>query len=180
MVVLLAGGKSTRTTKMKQLYMVDADYLINLQIKKLLGYGFKVAVVLGFNFNKLKNIIDEDVVILENKNYEDGMFSSVKVACKELDVNSLLFCHIDRPIADKEVFDLLLDVDSDVAVAYKNYKKAPPIFIKSKMFNDLIESDFKRLDYWVESINSLTLVDVIDEKVHFNANTDLELKRYFD
>jgi len=47
------------------------------------------------------------------------------------------------------------------------------------MKKDIEESSHSRLDHWVESNSSLSLVDVKDEKVHFNANTDSELKRYF-
>jgi len=179
LVILLAGGESKRTSTMKQLYKIDGEFLINVQIKKLLSYGYDVAVILGHNFENIKKIIDSDVKILKNENYKDGMFSSVKLACKELDSKKYLFCHIDRPIADKEVFEVLLNVKTDVAVAFKDSKKAPPIMINSTMKKDIEESSHSRLDHWIESISSLSLVDVKDEKVHFNANTDSELKRYF-
>ena len=42
-VVLLAAGKSSRTSVMKQLYPIKGEYLINRQIRKLRGYGYNVA-----------------------------------------------------------------------------------------------------------------------------------------
>ncbi len=179
MVVLLAAGESSRTTTMKQLYKIDGEYLINIQIKKLLSYGYRVGVVLGHNGENIKSLLNEDVVIMYNDNYRDGMFSSVKKAFKELEEDTLIFCHIDRPIADKDVFKLLLISESDVAVAFLHQKKAPPIMIKSTMRDSLLDSPLTRLDHWVEANSSLELVDVMDEKVHFNANTDESLRKYF-
>jgi len=179
-IVLLAGGESSRTTNMKQLYEIKGEYLINVQIQKLLDYGYDVAVVLGHNYKEIKNILDKNVRVVINKNYKDGMFSSVKIACRELESDTLLFCHIDRPIADKEVFEKLLKAKTDIATAYKNQKKAPPILIKSDMKKIIQDSKHHRLDHWIESIKSVSLVEVEDEKVHFNANTDEELVKYFD
>lgn len=178
-VVLLGAGRSSRTTNMKQLYKIDGEYLINIQIKKLLFYGYKVAVVLGHNYHSIVDVLDEVVVVLHNENYEDGMFSSVKKAVEELQEDTLIFCHIDRPIADKEVFEKLLKSNSQVAVTYLHQKKAPPIMIKSTMKNSLLSSKHKRLDYWIEECKDLQLLHVEDEKVHFNANNDEELRKYF-
>ena len=176
----LAGGRSSRTTDMKQLYKVDGEYLINLQIKKLLDYGYEVAVVLGHNSQMIREKIKFDVTILVNENYDDGMFSSVKFACKELDVETLLFFHLDRPMVDKEVFEAVGSSKTKVAVAYRDSKKAPPIKISSIMKQEIQTSSFNRLDYWVESLKDVTFVDVLDEKVHFNGNTDEDLFKYFN
>ncbi len=178
-VVLLAAGESSRTTTMKQLYKIDGEYLINVQIKKLLSYGYRVAVVLGHNYENISAILDIDAIVIKNENYREGMFSSVKKALKELEEDYLLFCHVDRPIADRKVFESLLKSKSDVAVAYYNQKKAPPIMIKSTMRESILNSNHSRLDQWIEENSNLLLVDVEDEKVHFNANTDEELRRYF-
>lgn len=178
-VVLLAAGKSSRTTTMKQLYKVDGEYLINLQIKKILSYGYNVAVVLGHNYENIVSILEKDVKVVYNANYKEGMFSSVKEAFRELSEEVLLFCHIDRPIADRDVFESLLKCESEVAVAYLYQRRAPPIMIKSTKKDALLSSQHSRLDHWVVSNTDLSLVEVTDEKVHFNANTDEELRRYF-
>ena len=178
-VVLLAAGESSRTSDMKQLYIVDGEYLINHQIKKVLSYAYEVAVILGHEYEKLSSILDKRVKIIQNFNYKDGMFSSVKTAFKSLESNRLIFCHIDRPIPNKEVFELLLKSDSEIATAFYNNKKAPPIMIQSSMKEELLSSDINRLDYWIESTKKVSYIKVDDERVHFNANTDEELGRYF-
>jgi len=96
-VVLLAAGRSSRSSVMKQLYPVMGEYLINHQIRKLRAYGYDVAVVLGHAYEKIRSVLNENVTIIHNEHYEEGMFSSVKSAFKALDDEQLIFCHIDRP-----------------------------------------------------------------------------------
>jgi len=179
-VVLLAAGKSSRTSIMKQLYPVKGEYLINVQIGILHSYGFDVAVVLGHEYERIRTILDNSVTIIHNENYEDGMFSSVKKAFKELNAEQLIFCHIDRPIPDLAVFEALLQSDKAIAVAFYQGEKAPPIRIKFSMKKRLLDSDLERLDYWIAAENDVAYVEVDDPKVHYNANTDETLKKYFN
>ena len=179
-VVLLAAGKSSRTSVLKQLYPVKGEYLINVQIRTLQTYGFDVSVVLGHEYEKIRTILDPDVTIVQNENYEEGMFSSVKKAFKELNAEQLIFCHIDRPIPDLGVFEALLQSDKAIAVAFYQGKKAPPIRIRASMKNRLLDSNLERLDYWIAAEDDVDYVEVDDPKVHYNANTDETLKKYFN
>ena len=179
-VVLLAAGKSSRTSTMKQLYPVKAEYLINVQIRALQTYGFDVAVVLGHEYERIRTILDNSVTIIHNENYEEGMFSSVKKVFEVLDEEQIVFCHIDRPIPDLGVFEALLQSDKAIAVAFYQGEKAPPIRIRSSMKKRLMDSSLERLDHWIAEEDDVDYVEVDDPKVHYNANTDEALKRYFD
>jgi molybdenum cofactor cytidylyltransferase len=178
-IVLLAAGKSTRTSQMKQLYISDGEYLINKQINILLSYGYEVAVVLGHRYEEIKSILNQNIKILYNDKYELGMFSSVKKAFEELEADRLLFCHIDRPIVSKEIFEKLIRSESEIATTFFNSKKAPPIMIKYSMKKELLDSKHTRLDYWIENTKRALYIEVDDERVHYNANSDEKLKRYF-
>lgn len=178
-VVLLAAGKSTRTTVMKPLYRIGGDVLINHQIRKLLDYGYEVAVVLGHAFEKIRPVIGPEVTVIRNERYEKGMFSSVKKAFETLDTPELYFCHIDRPVPDKSVFEALSHSPSPVAVAFFDGRRAPPVRISSAMKAALLTSTETRLDHWVLATGIADFVPVDDPKVLYNANTDKELERYF-
>lgn len=179
-VVLLAAGRSSRTSVMKQLYPIKGEYLINRQIRKLRGYGFDVAVVLGHAYEKIRSVLDQDVTIVHNEHYEEGMFSSVKSAFKAVDDEELIFCHIDRPVPDRAVFEALMKSKKPVAVAFYDGEKAPPIRICSSMKELLLASGLERLDRWIKAVEDVDYVKVNDPKVHYNANTDETLKQYFD
>jgi len=108
------------------------------------------------------------------------MFSSVKSAFKALDDEQLIFCHIDRPVPDKAVFEALMKSEKPVAVAFYGGEKAPPIRIRASMKERLLTSDLERLDHWIAAADDVDYVDVNDPKVHHNANTDETLLQYFD
>jgi molybdenum cofactor cytidylyltransferase len=177
--VLLAAGKSRRTSGLKQLYRVEGEYLVNLQIRRLRSYGFNVAVVLGYEAETIQKILDKEVTVIFNEMYEEGMFSSVKKAFLHLDSEALLFCHVDRPVPDPAVFHALLHTDAEVAVASYKGRKAPPLYIHASAKNRLLHTSLKRLDHWVSSEEGVAYVEVDDPKVHWNANSDEALKRYF-
>jgi molybdopterin-guanine dinucleotide biosynthesis protein A len=101
------------------------------------------------------------------------------MAFKVLNDEQLVFCHVDRPIPDLAVFEALLQSDNDIAVAFNQGEKAPPIRIKSSMKKRLLDSDLERLDYWIAAEDDVDYVEVDDPKVHYNANTDETLKKYF-
>ncbi len=161
-VVLLAAGKSTRTTDMKQLYLVDGEYLINIQIRKLISYGFKVVVVLGHRYKEVLEIIDKRVEVVHNAEYEEGMFCSVKSVFRVCQADRFIFCHTDRPIADKDVFLSLIKSPKDIAVAFCCEKKAPPIMMKYSVKNCILSSNLKRLDFWIESQEDVEYTKVSD------------------
>jgi len=179
-VVLLAAGKSRRTSGLKQLYRTGGEYLLNRQIRTLQSYGFEVAVVLGYACEKIRKVLDKGVTVIENENYEEGMFSSVKKAFKVLESETLIFCHVDRPVPDISVFKALLQNENPVAAAFHKDRKAPPIKIHASVRSRLLDSDFTRLDHWVVALgDSAAYVEVDDPKIHYNANTDEALDKYF-
>ena len=178
-VVLLAAGESSRTTGLKQLYKVKGEYLINRQIEQILAFGYEVVVVLGYASQKIASCINKDVNIIVNQNYKEGMFSSVKRAFELLDANRLIFCHIDRPLAKKELFEQLLKTESPIASASYKGKNAPPIMIQSSMKEALLASKATRLDYWIESTKKVVRFESDDARLLHNANTDEALRRYF-
>ena len=178
-IVLLAAGKSTRTSGMKQLYKIGDEYLINVQIKKLLDYGYEVLVVLGYRYEDMLAVLDKRVEVVHNSEYEKGMFSSVQAVFRESAASQFLFCHTDRPIADREVYERMMASMSDVAVAFCCEKKAPPIMMRTVVKEQILNAKEHRLDYWVLAFKELEFIKVDDEKIHHNANSDSELERYF-
>ena len=179
-IVLLAAGASRRTSQMKQLYRIQNEYLINKQIADLKGYGYDVVVILGHRAEEIASIINQEVQILYNTQYKKGMFSSIQLAFKTLNEERLVFCHIDRPIVEKEIFERLLTSKAPVATTQYQGKKAPPVMIQSSMRDNLLNSSALRLDAWVLGSKEVEHIEVDDQRVHFNANTDETLRRYFD
>ncbi|MHC3994969.1 nucleotidyltransferase family protein [Thiomicrolovo sp. ZZH C-3] len=178
-VVLLSAGRSSRTSDLKSLYRVEGEYLINRQIRQLQSYGYDVAVVLGYAYERISAVLPEGVRVIRNEAYGEGMFSSIKRAFETLDAPELYFCQVDRPVPDKRVFDALSRSKSPVATAFFEGHRAPPQRISAVMKSDLLASDAGRLDAWIEATGIAEAVAVDDPKVALNANTDEALRRIF-
>ncbi len=81
-IVILAAGNSSRLGESKQLLCsADGLNLMNKTIKHAFESRFgKVFIVLGSNFEKHKKAVytNEPIYIVENKNWQNGMGSSLK------------------------------------------------------------------------------------------------------
>lgn len=78
-ILLLAAGSSSRLGHPKQLVEINSQPLLQKMVETSLGSGcYPVVVVLGAYFEKIKPVIEKlPIHILENKNWESGMGSTV-------------------------------------------------------------------------------------------------------
>lgn len=179
-VILLAAGESSRTTTPKQLYRVGGgEYLINHQINILRGYGFDISVVLGAHYQAILSIIDKEVDIIYNPEYQKGMFDSVKKAFFAVDEEWVFIYHVDRVMAKKATFERLLQSDKMIVTVCNNGIQSPPILINFSLKDELLKAKETRLDYWIANQKSVEFVEVNDPHTLLNANTDETLRRYF-
>ncbi len=101
--IILAAGGSTRMGSSKQLLKIGKESLI----RRTIGIALEIApltctVVLGANFEKHKKEIEDlPIDIVHNRNWEQGMGSSIKVGIQnlkryQLDAFYILVC--DQPM----------------------------------------------------------------------------------
>ena len=147
---MLAAGKSSRLGKPKQLVLFNG--------KSLLKHGVEVAidvttepviVVLGANPELLeKELVDKPVTMVINKEWEEGMASSIRCGLKKLleitpnaDAAVIMVC--DQPFVTAELLTGLIEKYREtqkpiVASSYENSRGTPALFDKS-IFALLIE-----------------------------------------
>ncbi|KQC13193.1 MAG: hypothetical protein APR63_01040 [Desulfuromonas sp. SDB] len=178
-ILLLAGGKSSRTTIPKQLFVVEQKPLICWQIEKCLEYHpGNVYVVLGANYSSIRgHLTPYPVKIIHNSSWDKGMISSVKIGLESIQENQVFIHPVDVPIPGKSVFTKLLEYQC--AVPTYQGKKGHPVLISKRYYQDLISSA-QRLDHWINQSNVFQLVDTDDPDILLNLNTDRELKQWQD
>ena len=107
--IILAGGESTRAGTNKMLLEVGGKPIIFHTIDSMRPFVDKIIVVTGkFHDELIQNLKDVEVVF--NKNYKDGMFSSVRAGVARAEGNFFILPG-DCPCVSKETFKLLLDCD---------------------------------------------------------------------
>jgi len=149
-IIILAAGASTRMGQPKQLLKYHDVNLIQHAIDEALAAGAqKVLVVLGSNAEKISEQINKKQAnVLYNKNWEEGIASSIKEGLQQslllsanLDAIILMVC--DQPYVNAALLKNLVSqhVESQkniVASQYKDTLGTPVLFHKS-FFPELLK-----------------------------------------
>ncbi|NOX66233.1 MAG: NTP transferase domain-containing protein [Chlorobi bacterium] len=152
--LLIASGLSSRIDGFKPLLQYEGkSFLINI-VEKLLNILPNLVVVIGYNHDKLldelnKNFekrleqvsdrswtINDRVKIIYNKNYNEGMFTSLQLGVKELaDSDWVLYHFIDQPNLPKEFYSDILKQKTEasnwIQPLFKGVKGHPVLFDKN-------------------------------------------------
>jgi molybdenum cofactor cytidylyltransferase len=149
-IIILAAGASTRMGQPKQLLKYNDANLIQHAIDEALAAGSqKVLIVLGSGAEKISEQINKKQAnILYNKNWEEGMASSIKEGLQQslllsanVDVIILMVC--DQPYVNAALLRNLLNqhIESGkpiIASQYKDTLGTPVLFHKS-FFPELLK-----------------------------------------
>ena len=149
-VIILAGGKSARLGKPKQLLKFNGKTFLQhaLDTAELAGLG-PVIVVLGSQKSILeRGISGNNVLILENKNWEEGMASSIRAGVEKIkqlsgDIDGTVIMVCDQPFVSPDLLNTLLITQREtgkavVASSYESIAGTPVIFHQS-VFAQLME-----------------------------------------
>ncbi len=149
-VIILAAGRSARLGRPKQLLPYQGKSLLvhAVDIAKDSEAG-PVIVVLGAGASELEKLIDEkNLHIVENKEWQEGIASSIRCGLNTLkrvallsDAVILMVC--DQPHIDTTIINELIDTQKKtgkpiVASRYGNTTGTPVLFFKS-LFAELLE-----------------------------------------
>ena len=142
-IVILAAGVSKRLGSPKQLLTYKKQNLLRHAVDTALETGCpSVFVVLGANMELLKKELkDKPAIIIENKNWEEGMASSIRAALQNitatiLQPDSVIFMVCDQPFVNSSLLLKLLATKQQaglpiVASSYAGKMGTPALFDKS-------------------------------------------------
>jgi len=147
--LILAAGQSKRLGSSKQLLLYEGQTLINRLISIVRKASSNpITVVIGANAESIKAaIIDKEVEIVVNNNWEEGMASSLRVGLEKaiasngsLDGMMIMVC--DQPFINEESIQSLLGLQKETnlpmaACYYSNSIGTPALFHKS-VFPELL------------------------------------------
>jgi|GEM_PF-347993 len=152
--ILLAAGKGSRMGIQKQLLNWSGDTLLEESINEILQLNKidELTIVLGHNAvrikDKIKNFENEKVNIVINKNYDNGMHTSIRAGIKDMDpkIKHIMIALGDQPLIDKKLFsdiiDRYLSVDKECLVPVYKGKRGHPVIIK----RDFLEREIDGID----------------------------------
>lgn len=192
-LILLAGGKSTRMGSPKGLLEFNGTLWILEQISRYIYVpNPRVYVGLGYDYEQYFNVIPwftealEDfylydgveVRVVINHQPQFGAFSTLQTILDKVDSNATILVQpIDVPIANKQSQAIIINKNNSVVIPKCDSKNGHPVKLKPEFWNPLLAIDKSskkaRLDVQIKNYkaSSISFVNVSDSSVYQNINT---------
>ncbi|MCI9846018.1 NTP transferase domain-containing protein [Flavobacterium pectinovorum] len=148
-IVILAAGNAKRMGQSKQLMPWRYSTLLGSVIANILSADAdKFFVVLGAYRNEIERKIDlSQTTILINKNWQQGLGSSIAIATSEIDkkypgINAVLFVLADQPFINSPHLNKIIELhnkekDAIIITRKDDYRGVPVLFPK-QFFSELM------------------------------------------
>ena len=197
--IILAAGLSSRMKTWKPGRLINDTPLIVYTIRSMLVHCTKIIVVGGYNFEKLKGIINDlnifsnsesaKILPIENKSYQSGMFSSVKFGLTNISnfdgvfmlpgdipfVNFSTFLTLIDDFNNFKEYDLFLpafNVKSNSPANVDTLQKGHPVLIRKNIIERIIShSDDTTLRSVLKEFSS-KICFVNDEGIIFDVDNE--------
>jgi molybdenum cofactor cytidylyltransferase len=142
-IIILAAGSSSRFGRVKQLLHFNNKTLLQHVIDEAIDSGAEpIIVVTGANADEIeKNIPQDNIEIIRNDNWQQGMASGIVEGLKKAitlnnDIKKIIITVCDQPFVSSAIFKQLYEkqersVQHIVACAYANTIGTPALFAQN-------------------------------------------------
>jgi len=191
--VVLAAGKSTRMGEPKQLLPLNGKPLLEHTLSNLRKVKLnEIVVVVGCGADPVRKRVDlRDIKVVENKDYERGIGSSLGVGVSALAEASdgVLIVLADQPFVRSETYEQLIDQyrQSDAQVVIPTYRgfRGNPVLLDRSVFPEVmaLSGDIGCRAIFGEHSDGITKVAVDDIGILLDIDTKDDfhrLQRYGD
>jgi len=145
--ILLAAGKSKRMGKENKLVKdLKGIPLIKHAVRGILDSSInELVVVLGYQEELVKKNIDTNkkIKFVYNKNFENGISSSIKIGLENLSIEteSFFICLGDMPNISHNIYNKLINFQNNNEIVIPTYKgkRGNPILFSKSIKNILME-----------------------------------------
>jgi molybdenum cofactor cytidylyltransferase len=195
--VLLAAGTSSRMSSWKPAAILNGKPLLFYPLEIMSQVCSEVVVVVGYNIKGLTALINDNEVLftskvtcIENKNYESGMFSSVKAGLANTGRDNIFIALADMPFITVDTYNQIIDfsesgpttADVIYPVVINNVdpnkiKKGHPILITKRVKERILKEtgDIILRDVLKEFEGKQCLVT--DNGIKFDIDTEEDFER---
>ena len=180
--ILLAAGQSKRMNgKNKLTKEIKGIPLIKHSIRNILDSSIdELIIVLGFEKEIIKNLINENkkIKFAINKNYENGLASSIKTGLNHLSDNTKAFfiCLGDMPMVNPNIYNkLILSMKKNEIIipTYKGQQRNPILFSKTMKEKVIkINGDAGAKKILENKKNKILKIEIDDENIFKDFNTE--------
>jgi len=171
--ILLAAGFSERAPDFKPALDIYGKPLLVRTIESMCDFCEKIIVVGGHNFSKLSKVVGEmsNVMLIKNKNFKMGMFSSVRCGIQAVQSGRFFILPGDQPVVAPGTFDLMLQFDDDIIIPRYKGKKGHPVLFNSQLIPEILQyPNTEILRNYIHS-KPVKIIDVDDPGIGMDVDT---------
>ena len=186
-IVILAGGASTRLGKPKQLLQYHGKTLLSHAVNEAINAkADAVVVILGKNADLFQNEIDkEDVHVVINKDWKEGMASSVRLGLDTLlkikpYIDAVIFMVCDQPYISSSVLNQLITKQQKTTkqIVTCNYGESigPPALFHKKYFRELakLNGDVGARNIIEQNMHDVATIPFPEGKIDIDTEEDYD------
>ena len=176
--IVLAGGNSSRARTNKLLLEVDGIPLILHTISSIKDYVDEVIVVTGRYDQELKPYL-KDIEVIYNKDFELGMFSSVRAGLLNAKEDVLIIPG-DLANVSKETVKAVLINKGLITIPTYLGQKGHPLFLNKQMKDLVLKEDVSSnlRAFVLKHEKDINLVEVNDPFINFDIDTIEDYNRF--
>jgi len=183
--IILAAGFSERAGQFKMTLPIGDNTILEKCIEGMTSVCNRIIVVGGYNYDKIKEIVADipNVEFCHNKNYEMGMFTSVKRGIHEIKTERFFIIPGDQPLVQAETYQKMLAVDADIVIPRYKGKKGHPVLFQSHLIEEILAMpDEACLRDFIHSKNAVC-IDLDDWGILLDVDNPADyktVKKYFE
>ncbi len=142
--IVAAAGRSTRMGEWKLLLPFRGSTIIQAAVDAALPVSRRVLLVTGHRAAELARLFagTPRVVIVENPDWQLGMFSSIQRAARDVDTDRFFITLGDKPLVTADVYRALLAVEpADAVFAAFGGMKGHPVLCGPRVREAILKAD---------------------------------------
>lgn len=139
--VILAAGYSSRAEGFKMEFQLEKKAVLQHVIESFYPICDQIIVVGGYQHEKLEPLIQpykEKVKLVINKDFAQGMFSSVQTGVKEVSAERFFLTPGDYPLINTRLCQLLAETNADVIIPSFHMKGGHPVLLSNNCIKELL------------------------------------------
>ena len=172
--VILAAGYSSRADGFKMQFQMNDKAVIQHVIEAFLPICINIFVVGGFQYEKLLPLIEpygDKVKLVINKDFENGMFSSVQTGAKYVLSEQFFITPGDYPLITTKICSSILSAGKTYVVPSFQMKGGHPILINSSCIEKLLSENVEgNLKSFLKKM-PVTYIDINDDGIIYDLDT---------
>jgi molybdenum cofactor cytidylyltransferase len=190
-IILLAGGKSSRLGRPKQLLTYQGQTLLRYSLQIALdSYAQPIIAVLGSDADTMqKEINDTRVQVAVNREWQEGMASSIRCGIKAVTgispaAEGVIIMVCDQPFVTSQLLNELITAHQEtrkpiVACGYEN-TFGPPVLFHHSVFDELLQlkGDIGARGIIKQHTNEVEVIPFPDGTYDIDTEADYEKLRH--